>query len=340
MITTNKVGTVLLFQINSNGAPSSEILVQARSPTGRSLPCPVQETDGVYTATFQPDEPGEWNIAVTHGGEHIQGGPFVCFVFNPNGVKVTHDYSFMSTGGSTVISVSYTLLRGLDVPATPGQPFSFTMDTSATGGLGDVVLDVVHSGHSLSHHKELLGGELYKVTFTPNTSGKYRIYVYFNGTDIRGSPFSVRVGSSGQRSRDKSNSPMTRNLTSQQYVSSASYSSPVHHQEDSRWSKRQTGSPNYLVTESRSSMERMQLSDERGGSPARMVNGRGPSPMFPRERISPVTKKVSESRSPSQSPTAFKQFVNVRRGSVDLLEDRNIVDTSSNVRGQYNQCHM
>nr|CAD7451687.1 unnamed protein product [Timema bartmani] len=143
-----------------------------------------------------------------------------------------------------------------------------------------------------------------------------------------GSPFSVRVGSSGQRSREKSNSPITRNLTSQQYVSSASYSSP----EDSRWSRRQTGSPHHLVTESRSSMERLQLSDERGGSPARMVNGRGPSPLFPRERVSPVTKKVSESRSPSQSPTTFKQSVNVRRGSVDLLEDRNIVDTSSNVR--------
>ncbi|CAG2066845.1 unnamed protein product [Timema podura] len=287
-------------------------------------------------------------------------------------------------------------LRGLDVPATPGQPFSFTMDTSTTGGLGDVVLDVVHSGHSVSHHKELLGGELYKVTFTPHTSGKYRIYVYFNGTDVRASletsavvktsvcsqdrseifsphsyklshlltlllsdllevqrsaqtidcpiadhyhrlcqvldvpssPFSVRVGSSGQRSREKSNSPITRNLTSQQYVSSASYSSP----EDSRWSRRQTGSPHHLVTESRSSMERLQLSDERGGSPARMVNGRGPSPLYPRERVSPVTKKISESRSPSQSPTAFKQSVNVRRGSVDLLEDRNIVDTSSNVR--------
>jgi len=50
--------------------------------------CPVQETDGVYTATFQPDEAGEWSIAVTHGGEHIQGGPFTCFVFDPNGIKV------------------------------------------------------------------------------------------------------------------------------------------------------------------------------------------------------------------------------------------------------------
>lgn len=60
----------------------------AWSPTGRSLSCPVKENDGVHTATFQPDETGEWSIAITHKGNHIQGGPFTCFVFDPNGVKV------------------------------------------------------------------------------------------------------------------------------------------------------------------------------------------------------------------------------------------------------------
>lgn len=60
----------------------------AWSPTGRSLSCPVKENDGVHTATFQPDETGEWSIAITHKGNHIQGGPFTCFVFDPNGIKV------------------------------------------------------------------------------------------------------------------------------------------------------------------------------------------------------------------------------------------------------------
>lgn len=60
----------------------------AWSPTNRSLPCPVKENSGVHTATFQPDETGEWSIAITHKGTHIQGGPFTCFVFDPNGIKV------------------------------------------------------------------------------------------------------------------------------------------------------------------------------------------------------------------------------------------------------------
>lgn len=65
----------------------------ARSPTGRELSCPVQETDGVYTATFQPDEAGEWSIAVMHGGEHIQGGPFTCFVYDPHAIKVSQFFN-------------------------------------------------------------------------------------------------------------------------------------------------------------------------------------------------------------------------------------------------------
>lgn len=75
--------------MNSNGARSGNIEVIATSPTGRERDCPVAERSGVYTATFQPDEAGEWRIAVLHSGELIQGGPFTCFVFDPNGVKVS-----------------------------------------------------------------------------------------------------------------------------------------------------------------------------------------------------------------------------------------------------------
>jgi len=62
--------------------------VEAKSPTSRILNCPVSNNNGVYTATFQPDEAGEWKISVTYEGEHIQGSPFTCFVFDPHAVKV------------------------------------------------------------------------------------------------------------------------------------------------------------------------------------------------------------------------------------------------------------
>lgn len=68
----------------------------AKSPTDRILNCPVSNDNGVYTATFQPDEAGEWKISVTYEGEHIQGSPFTCFVFDPHAVKVSNTIVYHS----------------------------------------------------------------------------------------------------------------------------------------------------------------------------------------------------------------------------------------------------
>jgi filamin len=88
------------MQVNSNGAKAGQIDVIATSPTGRDLSCPVHEKDSIYRATFEPDEPGEWFIYVRHGGELIQGGPFTCFVFDPNGVEVSLSVSVLSVSSS------------------------------------------------------------------------------------------------------------------------------------------------------------------------------------------------------------------------------------------------
>jgi filamin len=165
------------------GTSQDGINVTAWSPTGRALSCPVHENEGVHVATFQPDETGEWSIAITHKGNHIQGGPFTCFVFDPNGVQLLD-------------------LEG----ALPGRTFSFVVDASSTGGLGDIAVDIVHDKQSVSHVIQESGHMKYRVSFVPCDHGKYRVYVYFNGSDVRGSPFSLRVGTqkSSRRSRESS----------------------------------------------------------------------------------------------------------------------------------------
>ncbi|XP_069676636.1 filamin-A isoform X2 [Periplaneta americana] len=360
------IGSIVEVLINSNGASSREIDVLARSPTGRGLPCPVQETDGVYTATFQPDEAGEWSIAVTHGGEHIQGGPFTCFVFDPNAIK----------------------LRGME-GATPGQPFSFTVDASGTGGLGDICLDIVCGGRSVPHRMESLGGSLYRVSLVPQQAGKHRVYVYFNGSDVKGSPFPLRVGS--QRSRDKSNSPthrhhqeswnQDRNSRQDGRESSRSpqinSSAPYVKVTPPTPSVRGAGDSYFTEENSHSSLEqrlsRTHIVEDRISSPSRLTNGRGPSPIISNNSPSPVNSpmyrespfspiyKVSSSPShsptspllnssnayksspsPAHSPLVFKHSPSpassptprARRGSVDLLDEGRggAVDTTSNVR--------
>lgn len=177
-----------LIQLNSTtyscliaGTSHDGIDVTAWSPTGRSLPCPVKENDGVHTATFQPDETGEWSIAITHKGTHIQGGPFICFVFDPNGIKL------IDTDG-----------------AMPNQQFSFIVDAIETGGLGDINIDIVHDKQSVPFRMEDIGHMRYRVSLVPRDAGKYRVYLYFNGSDVRGSPISIRVGThkSSRRTKD------------------------------------------------------------------------------------------------------------------------------------------
>ena len=41
---------------------------------------------------------------------------------------------------------------------------------------------------------EEVGTRIYKVTFTPQSRGKHRVYVYLNGMEVKGSPFSLRIG--------------------------------------------------------------------------------------------------------------------------------------------------
>ncbi|XP_063231927.1 LOW QUALITY PROTEIN: filamin-C [Bacillus rossius redtenbacheri] len=341
------IGSIVEVLINSNGAHSSEISVIARSPTGRRLPCPVQETDGIYTATFQPDEAGEWSIAVTHGGEHIQGGPFRCFVFDPDGVKV----------------------RGLE-GALPGQLFSFTMDTSATGGLGDVCLDIVHAGRSVPHSVEGLGASLYRVCCTPMEPGKHRVYVYFNGSDVKGSPFCLRVG--GRRSTDKSGSP--QGVTAAHRESKGSLERQRHLRED-RVGSPSRGMPNGRVSSPsvnnhhhspspspllRASPAFSPIHKPGHASPAFKPEHASPllraspafkpehgspllraSPAFKPEHGSPLLRASPAFRPGRASPVvaaqqnghALSEERRARRSSVDLLEERkSAVDTSSNVR--------
>ena len=63
--------------------------VKAYSPSRRALDCPINCNDGVFTAMFQPDEAGEWSIAVTYEDQHIQGSPFHCHVYDPNAIQVS-----------------------------------------------------------------------------------------------------------------------------------------------------------------------------------------------------------------------------------------------------------
>ncbi|XP_055852874.1 filamin-A isoform X2 [Episyrphus balteatus] len=178
------LGSLVEVLVNATGAPKTEdILVTAVSPSGISHKCPLKKVEEGHSAIFKPDEAGIWEIAITYQGRHIQGGPFTCAVFDPTGVSV----------------------HGLD-GAMPLRAHSFEVDARGVGVSGELHVDIVHDKRSLVCSVEKIVDNKYRVTFMPRQNGKYRVYVYFNGYDVKGSPFIMRVGTKGRSGKTR-NSP-------------------------------------------------------------------------------------------------------------------------------------
>ncbi|XP_054089626.1 filamin-C isoform X2 [Zeugodacus cucurbitae] len=176
------LGSLVEVLVNATGAPKTEdILVTAVSPTGISHNCPLKKVEEGHSAIFKPDEAGIWEIAITYQGRHIQGGPFTCAVFDASGVSV----------------------HGLD-GAMPLRAHSFEVDARGVGVTGELHVDIVHDKRSLVCSIEKIVENKYRVTFMPRQNGKYRVYVYFNGYDVKGSPFIMRVGTKGRSGKTRS----------------------------------------------------------------------------------------------------------------------------------------
>ncbi|XP_016953074.1 filamin-B isoform X3 [Drosophila biarmipes] len=176
------LGSLVEVLVNATGAPKTEdILVTAVSPTGISHNCPLKKIDEGHSAIFKPDEAGIWEIAITYQGRHIQGGPFTCAVFDASGVSV----------------------HGLD-GAMPLRAHTFEVDARGVGVSGELHVDIVHDKRSLVCSVEKIVENKYRVTFMPRQNGKYRVYIYFNGYDVKGSPFIMRVGTKGRSGKTRS----------------------------------------------------------------------------------------------------------------------------------------
>uniref|UniRef100_A0A1I8PB52 Calponin-homology (CH) domain-containing protein n=1 Tax=Stomoxys calcitrans TaxID=35570 RepID=A0A1I8PB52_STOCA len=176
------LGSLVEVLVNATGAPKTEdILVTAVSPMGISHKCPLKKVEEGHSAIFKPDEAGIWEIAITYQGRHIQGGPFTCAVFDASGVSV----------------------HGLD-GAMPLRAHSFEVDARGVGVNGELHVDIVHDKRSLVCSVEKIVENKYRVTFMPRQNGKYRVYVYFNGYDVKGSPFIMRVGTKGRSGKTRS----------------------------------------------------------------------------------------------------------------------------------------
>ena len=66
-----------------------------------------------------------------------------------------------------------------------GENLTITCDASGAGW-GEAKFDVVLHGRSLPHDVHQVDQGTYLVSFTPQERGKHRIYVYYNGIEVKG----------------------------------------------------------------------------------------------------------------------------------------------------------
>ena len=145
--------------------------VIALSSTNRELECKLSEKDNSLIANFIPDEIGEWRIAITYSGEHINGSPFPCLVYDSNKV-------FVHLTDRVVV-------RG---------EMLFSVDTRQAGwGDLNVKIECCKNGSLVPIKVDERGDGIYNFSFIPEVIGKYLVYVTFNQQNVKGSPFVIHA---------------------------------------------------------------------------------------------------------------------------------------------------
>ncbi|KAL5004346.1 hypothetical protein ScPMuIL_017802 [Solemya velum] len=132
------------------------VRIESESPSGRVV---KMTGDGLYHAQFSPDEIGEWKVSLYVNDKYVDTCPVdVC---DPSQVKITEIKSGMA-----------------------GRSQAFMIDATKAGS-GKLDVDIKHEGHRVPCFLHESRKGVYKATFTPYTSGQYRIAVIFNRAEIR-----------------------------------------------------------------------------------------------------------------------------------------------------------
>ncbi|KAM3727354.1 Filamin-C [Dirofilaria immitis] len=165
------IGSIVEVVINAHGDSSvGSIVVEAISPSGCVKNCQVLKKGSVFTATFTPNEVGKWQIGILYNNDHIRGSPFSCKVYDANLVQV----------------------YGLDVGLV-GQELKFSVNASQAGD-GFLKVTVLRHGRNMPCEVIEQGNSgVYRISFTPDGAGQYKIHVLFNNMEVKGSPFILDI---------------------------------------------------------------------------------------------------------------------------------------------------
>ncbi|XP_043934724.1 filamin-B isoform X2 [Protopterus annectens] len=163
------------FTVVTRGAGIGGLGITVEGPSESKMSC-KDNKDGSCTVDYVPYVPGDYDINITYGGQHITGSPFrvpVKDVVDPSKVKVI---------GPGV---------GTGVRAKIPQHFAVDCSKAGTAPLNVLVLGPKGVAESV---EVIDNGEgTHTVSYTPVVEGPYSISIHYADEEIPSSPFRVRV---------------------------------------------------------------------------------------------------------------------------------------------------
>ncbi|XP_074861976.1 filamin-B isoform X3 [Carettochelys insculpta] len=194
------------FTVVTRGAGIGGLGITVEGPSESKISC-KDNKDGSCSAEYIPYAPGDYDVNITYGGEHIPGSPFrvpVKDVVDPGKVKIAGP--------------------GLGTAVRAKIPQSFTVDTSKAGVAplevmvaasrademdsqswrsplkaisdffkGDPQGEAYETGIVEPVHVVDNGDGTHTVTYTPMQEGPYAISIKYGDEEIPRSPFKVKV---------------------------------------------------------------------------------------------------------------------------------------------------
>jgi len=169
---TATVGEPVQFRLDRRNAGYAELNVVAISPLGQDLPIEVAGVPGGEgdLIEFSPSVAGRYKLSLTYGGEEVPGSPLV--------------YTVQEDRTPTVFGKGLTLGQVRDVAL-------FKIDGRGLEGEPRVEVQGGRTRTVLQEDKEETG--LYIVKYIPEEVGHTAIHVFWNNTEIPGSPFQARI---------------------------------------------------------------------------------------------------------------------------------------------------
>jgi filamin len=163
------------FTVDTRGAGTGGLGLAIEGPSDAKIRC-EDNKDGTCSVEYFPEQPGEYDVIITYGGDHVQGSPFSVQVsdkVDPTKVKISGDGVKSGMVRSNVAS---------DFTIDCSQAGVAPLETTVRGPSGHVRVEVTEKS-----------SQVYTAKYISQEIGHHEVSVKYAGQHVTGSPCKVGV---------------------------------------------------------------------------------------------------------------------------------------------------